>query len=103
MSNFNGYEGTPISLSTASDWTKNYRDEFPGELLGHFVGKERVLELLAQTDAIGIRIYYAINDSGKRNLVLVAAKANKDDITTLVIDNLTNCPDLCGKPNQLNS
>lgn len=22
MSNFNGYEGTPISLSTASDWTK---------------------------------------------------------------------------------
>ena len=103
MSNFNGSEGTPISLSTASDWTKNYRDEFPGELLGHFVGKDRVLELLAQTDAMGIRIYYAINDSGKRNLVLVAAKANGDDITTYIIDNLTNCPDICGTANQLNS
>lgn len=103
MSNFNGNEGTFIQLGTASDWTKKYRDENEGQAKGIFYGKAKLNELLNQTDCVGIRVYFATDAEGNNQLVLVGAKANKDDITTLVLDMGSRCPDDCSSPNALNS
>lgn len=103
MSDFNGNEGTFIQLTTASTWTKKYRDENEGEPLAIFYGKTKLNELLNQTDCVGIRVYFATDENGNKQLVLAGAKANKDDITTLVLDGGLKCPDNCGSPNALNS
>jgi len=103
MSTFNGSEGTFIQLSTASDWTKKYREENEGQAKGIFYGKTKLNELLNQTDCVGIRVYFGTDEEGNNQLVLVGAKANMDDITTLVLDTGKKCPDYCGAPNALNS
>lgn len=103
MSNFNGSEGAFIQLSTASTWTKKYRDENEGEPLAIFYGKEKLNDLLNQTDCVGIRVYFATDADGNKQLVLVGAKANMDDITMLVLDSGKKCPDYCSAQNALNS
>ena len=103
MADFNGSEGTMIQLSTASTWTKKYRNENEGQPLAIFYGKAKLNELLNQTDCLGIRVYFATDGDGNKELVLVGAKANKNDITALVLDGGTRCPDHCGASNELNS
>lgn len=100
---FDGYEGEPIGLQDASELTLKYRTENPGATKGHFIGRERIMELLDQEGAMGIRVYYGINKYDEKQLVFCAAEANKDDILDLVIDFTIRCPDMCGSANELNS
>ena len=103
MADFNGSEGSLISAATAGQWTKNYRDAHPTWIKGHFFGKNKIGDLLRQTGSMGIRVYYAIDDSGVQQLIMVAAKANKDDMLEQVLDMSIPCPDQCGANNVLNS
>lgn len=100
---FNGTEGGEISLETGADMTSRYRSANPGETLGHFFGKDILNEILSQEGCMGIRMYYGINADGAKELVLVGADANQDDMTQLVADISLPCPGLCGKSNDLNS
>jgi hypothetical protein len=102
---FNGKEGTVISLSTASGWTANYRNQMGmTDPKGHFFGMERFNEILAQTGCIGIRIYHGIDDNGQKVLIMVGAKANEDDIDNgIIVDKAVRCPPYCGRANNLNS
>lgn len=101
---FDGTEGTEITLSTASEWTENYRDVMAtGDPKGHFFGKDLLNDLLDQTGCMGIRIYYGINDDDEKVLILAGAKANEDDITDLIVDKSKPCPSYCGRNNDLNS
>jgi len=63
------------------------------------VGKDHINDLLAQNDAMGIRIYLGENvlDDGNVHImpVLVAANSNTDDIIGIVIDDTWPCPPLC--------
>ena len=52
---------------------------------------------------MGIRIYYGVNSDEEKELVLVGANANEDDMTELVADLSCPCPNRCGKSNDLNS
>lgn len=99
MTKFNGSEGGEIALSQASDWTANYREKITdsSEVKAHFFGREILQKILDQPEAIGIRMYYALDDTGMKQLVLVGAdKEGTDLIEGIIADKSTTCPPDCG-------
>ncbi len=102
---FYGNEGEFVTLNDASRWTANYRNTIqPGDVIAEFLGKEKILELLSQEGCVGIRFYYAINDSGEKILVLAGADSNENDMENgLILENGYPCPPFCPKKNLLNS
>lgn len=102
---FTGNEGEQISLATAHDWTKNYRISVAqGDTQAHFFGMNIINSILAQTGVVGIRMYYAIDDNGAKQLVLVGSDANEDDLYNgIIADKSIGCPSICGAANALNS
>ena len=100
---FTGKEGKVITTTVASDMTEAYRDANPGATKGHFIGKDILKDILAQSGCMGVRIYYGI-DEGEKTLVLVGADSSENDqITGIIADRLENCPPKCGISNDLNS
>jgi hypothetical protein len=93
---FNGDEGQFITLEEAVEWTRNYRDANPTGVKGHFYGKEKLMDILNQSGAMGIRIYQAIDNSGAECLVLVAADAEEGDLYDgLLLERGFPCPPIC--------
>ncbi|MEN9998486.1 MAG: hypothetical protein RI922_1476 [Bacteroidota bacterium] len=102
---FNGTEGSFVTLREASSWTSSYRATISsGEIIAHFFGTEKIKALLDQENCVGIRIYYGIDENGKKNLILVGAKANEDDLVDgLILERAFTCPPKCSASNVLNS
>lgn len=102
---FNGSEGSVVTLQEASAWTANFRATAqPGDILGHFFGKDVLQRILQQDGCMGIRMYYGKESDGVNNLVLVGADASENDMTSGVIaERSVCCPPRCGKANSLNS
>lgn len=102
---FNGNEGGFITLREGSEMTKRYRNTIqPGEVIGVFMGKEKIQAILDQNECMGIRFYFAVNDRNERTLVLVGADANQNDMVNgLIGDETTPCPSYCSQANSLNS
>lgn len=102
---FNGTEASQVTLTEASDWTKNFRNTITsGETLGHFFGKDIINAILNQSECMGIRIYYGMEEDGTKNLVMVGAMANENDMETGVLaEHAIKCPHICGIANSLNS
>lgn len=100
---FDGTEGGAITLPQGAALTAEYRRLNPGARKGHFFGKDILQDLLKQSGCMGIRIYYGIDVDGNKELVLVGADADTDDLTDLVADLSIPCPNMCGGANALNS
>lgn len=101
---FDGTEGDQIELETAAAWTKNYRGAHPEETKGHFFGKDILNDILNQTGCMGIRMYYAIDDDGNKQMVLAGANTDEDDMDSGVVADISVlCPPSCGRRNSLNS
>ena len=102
---FNGDEGTVVTLKEASVWTANYRKNIPvGGTIAHFVGKNKLNMILQQKDCVGVRIYYGIDEKGNKNLVLVGADANENDLANgVIVEYFPKCPPKCSSANSLNS
>ena len=102
---FTGNEDHSITLAIASKWTKNYRDDSPeGSTRAHFYGKDAIQAILDQADCVGIRIYYALDDTGKKQLIIVGANADENDLYQgLLAERGKPCPSMCGVTNPLNS
>lgn len=111
MATFNGSEGGPIPLPTARQWTANYRATIkPGETEAHYFGADIIQRLLDEDGSVGIRMYYAIDDQGKKQLLLVgvdedgnnllpvegAAKSTEDEGAPIIVDQSFPCPPHCG-------
>jgi hypothetical protein len=77
---FTGKESDFIAPEIATAWMANYRQQNPGEREGHFFGNEIIQQLLAQKGAVGIRMYYALDDKGQKQLILVATDAKGKDL-----------------------
>ncbi len=93
---FTGDEGEVISLSTGSDWTANYRAANPGQTKAFFYGQVILNDILAQADCVGIRIYYAIDEEGDKQLVIVGVDEDGNDQTAgIVADRAKPCPTYC--------
>ncbi|MCR9171794.1 MAG: hypothetical protein NXI10_04840 [bacterium] len=100
---FDGTEGGSISLTAGAALTAEYRKQNPGETKGHFFGKDILQDILDQEGCMGIRMYYGLDQDGNKELVLVGADANENDLTSLVADLSLPCPGVCGNANSLNS
>ena len=103
---FNGPEGSPVGLSTAAALTKKCREVTPHGLLGHFFGRDILLNLLAQEGCMGIRPCHGLGGGGVQQLVAVGAGAEENDqlgTGCLVADEAMPCPPSLGSPNVLNS
>ena len=105
---FTGNEGGPISNDTMDQWMKNYQAQqqsaFPGKTLikAHFYGSEKIKQLLDEKDAVGIRIYYGVDENGNDALMLVAARADGSNILPdpngggpVILDDSALCPPYC--------
>ena len=102
---FNGTEGKAIDLSTAANWTKNYRDSNPDKPQSRFFGRDILQTLLDQTGCEGIRIYYG-TDNNVPQLVAVGADSQEDDQIGegfIVADDTPMGPPNSGQANVLNS
>jgi hypothetical protein len=102
---FDGNEGKVVSLQEASIWTAEYRNSIqPGETIAHFIGKNKLLELLEQENCIGVRIYYGIDENGEKNLIFVGTDENENDLVDgLILEYAKKCPPNCSDKNSLNS
>jgi hypothetical protein len=76
---FDGLAGDPISLATGKAWAANYKAANPKEIRGHYFGREIIQQILDQTDCSGIRMYYALDDKGIKQLLLVGVDFNGND------------------------
>lgn len=100
---FNGTEGGAIPPEDAGAMTAEYRQRNPNQTIAHFFGRDILQEMLDQPDCMGIRMYYGINENGERELVLVGADQNENDLLDLVADLSCPCPKACASSNLLNS
>ncbi len=101
---FTGNEAEEFPLETASEWTKNYRETINnGEPIAHFFGKDIIQRILNQPDCMGIRIYYALDENGKKQLIIVGANAEENDIYNgIIAERSYICPPYCSSGNPLN-
>ncbi|NRA12982.1 MAG: hypothetical protein HRT57_13595 [Crocinitomicaceae bacterium] len=82
--------------------TAEYRVLNPGGRTAHFYRKEILNDLLAQEGCTGIRVYYGIDDNGEKELVLLGTDEGENDMTNLIVDISTPCPNRCAKIGNLN-
>lgn len=102
MPTYDGSEGAAIELSTAAQWTKNYREKISSEnhegqkIKAHFFGRKILQEILDQEGCMGIRMYHANDDNGQKQIILVGATADGEDMVEgTIADKSTFCPPDC--------
>ncbi len=106
---FTGNEGEMIDPNLAQRWIDNYEKTInPGEIKAEFFGFRKINELMSQVDAIGVRIYYAKDETGTNKLVLVAVTPDQKNLAPVdgskalgfVLDGGRPCPPYCGSPDE---
>lgn len=97
--------GAFITLDEGSRMTAEFRKTITnGDTIAHAVGANLVNAILNQDGCNGMRMYYALDENGNKQLVLVGADANGDDITSgYIVDHMLPCPMTCSQKNRLNS
>lgn len=100
---FTGKEGEEFPLETAAEWTANYRKSNPNGIHAHFFGKEIIEKILFQPDCVGIRCYYALDENGTQQMILVGVKQDENDLFNGVIaEKSWPCPPYCSNNSPLN-
>ena len=58
-------------------------------------GRDKILEILGQTDCVGVRIYNGV-ESGNKNMIFVGIDAaGNDQVSGLILDVGRPCPSEC--------
>lgn len=102
--------GEDIGYEKGAKMIKNYYDQNPDDALAHFIGRDMIEKLLAQPDVAGIRMFYAQNELGLRQLVLTGTDATGKNVLEytnveengeivkkkgLVVGGVRTCPPYC--------
>ncbi len=78
---FNGMENHSITRAAVNVFVENYRKTAaPDAIFGGLFSKKDVLSVLDQSDAVGMRYYYALNSENEEMLVLCGTDENRNDI-----------------------
>ena len=80
---FAGTEGESIALDLSRRWVGNYNSINPGRIQAHFFGYELINQILSQSGCVGIRAYYALNDAGVQQLLLVGVNGRGSNLLPL--------------------
>lgn len=83
---FTGIEETWVSEEATQRWIANYASQYPQGLIAHFFGFAILNQILGETDCIGIRMYYALNDSGVQQILLVGVNSQRKNILPLSLN-----------------
>lgn len=101
---FTGDESSAITLAEGGTMTKAYRDANPTAVKGHFFGKNKINSILNQSGCVGIRVYYGLDSTGAKQLVMVGVDSNQNDqYNSIILDRAVPCPAYCGISNDLNT
>jgi len=102
---FTGNENHDISLTQAAEWTENFRNTITsGQTIAHYFGKAAIMAILNQSGCVGIREYYALDDTGKKQIIVVGVDANGNDLYQgLLAERSITCPLDCSAANPLNT
>jgi len=107
--------GEDIGYEKGAKMVKNHYDENPEDVVAHFIGRDIIEGILAQPGAVGLRMFYAQNELGLRQLVITGADANGDNILNfssigdngeiikskgIVAGGVRSCPPYCGSSGQ---
>ncbi|MDX5422433.1 MAG: hypothetical protein LPK07_12465 [Hymenobacteraceae bacterium] len=99
MAMYNGSEGEEVSLKEAAAWTRNYRSQQADKaatVKAHFFGQEILQKILSQEKCVGMRMYYGLDGTGGKQLILVGVDADGNDLEDGVIaDRSKVCPPDC--------
>jgi hypothetical protein len=102
--------GEDIGYEKGAKMIKNNYDANPDDAMAHFIGRDIIEQILAQPGVVGIRMFYAQNELGLRQLVLTGTDAtgkNVLDYTTvgnngelvknkgIVASGVRTCPPYC--------
>ena len=99
-----GHENHLISLTQAIELTHNFQStkmlntaaSDTALVVAEYFGRDAIAALLAQSDCVGIRIYYGRKDTGVPVLVLVSVNAKGDDMTDGLLEEIGfPCPPIC--------
>lgn len=100
---FTGDEAEEFPLDTAAEWTANYRKANPGAVKAHFFGKEIIQRILDQDGCVGIRCYYALDENGVQQMIMVGADKDENDLYNgIIAEKAIFCPPYCSKGSPLN-
>lgn len=100
-----GNENHDITLQEASAFTENYRNAAGNNpVLAHYFGKTKIQAILNQEGCVGMRIYYALSDTGEKQLVITGVDSSGNDMYNgILADRSLMCPTYCSASNPLNS
>ena len=102
--------GEDIGFELGAKMIKRWHVENSDDVLASFTGREIIEKILAQPGCTGLRMFYAINDLGIKQLVIVGADINGKNILNftsigddgqlikqkgIVADRSTICPPSC--------
>jgi hypothetical protein len=103
--------GEDIGYEKGAKMIKNYFDQNQDDVLAHFMGRDIIDNILAQPGVVGIRMFYALNELGLRQLVLVGVDSDGKNILNysqvadngeiiknkgIVAGGVRSCPPYCG-------
>lgn len=94
---FTGNEAEEFPLETAAEWTRNYQATInQGDTVSHFFGRDIIERILAQEGCMGIRVYYALDDNDNKQMIMVGANADENDLYEGIIAEVSSpCPPFC--------
>jgi hypothetical protein len=72
--------GGSITTAQAKKWIQNYKDKNPGDIECYFYGSDIINEILNQNGCVGLRILFALDDAGTKQMILVGGKENGNNI-----------------------
>lgn len=81
--------GEDIGYEKGAKMIKAHYDQNPDDAMAHFMGRDIIEQILAQPGVVGIRMFYAQNELGLRQLVLAGTDATGKNVLeyTTVGDN----------------
>lgn len=102
---FTGFEDHTITLTEASELTRNYRKQAgQGAVKGKYFSRAAIEQLLEQEDVVGMRYYYGLDNDGRQQMVIVAVDDKGKDLHQgFLFANPLPIPRFNSEPNPLNS
>lgn len=105
-----------IPQSTAGAKTLNFQNTYPNALKGGKIPKDEVIEILLQPGCVGLRYYFALDNTSNPNaiqVIMVGVDQNGNDILQAAPNQPPNptaklkggtwtCPPNCSTGNELN-
>lgn len=110
--------GEDIGYEKGAKMIKNYHDQHSDDALAHFMGRDMLEKILAQPNVAGIRMFYALNELGLKQLVLVGCDDKGNNILDystvgddgeivknkgIVAGGVRTCPPYCGGQETIDS